>query len=206
MSSRRSVPSPAAMNLPILGRSAPVNAPRAWPNSSLSMRFPAMAPQGTARKEWLRRGEHWWIKRARKVLPVPVSPLMSTMMSCCAANAMGSRRGNRLGVGDERHRARALWVDSAPATLTSHPGPGTLSSEKNAGARVSGSWFILYSWVKFLDVDVNLRPFTVNTARSHRYQAGDGQFQMPLRLVRLKVEDALAPAGQQLDTGAPPSS
>ena len=61
---------------------APVNAPRTWPKSSLSRRFSASAPQSTttngpsrARRRVVRS------PRATSSLPVPVSPWMSTVAS-----------------------------------------------------------------------------------------------------------------------------
>ena len=47
ISSRKSVPPVAASNRPGLSRSAPVNAPLTYPNSSDSSRFSGMAPQFT---------------------------------------------------------------------------------------------------------------------------------------------------------------
>ena len=48
ISSRNSVPAPAISNLPARRSAAPVNAPRSWPNSSLSSRPCGMAEQLTA--------------------------------------------------------------------------------------------------------------------------------------------------------------
>ena len=47
ISSRNSVPPRAASNRPRLLATAPVNAPLAWPNSSLSSRFSLSALQST---------------------------------------------------------------------------------------------------------------------------------------------------------------
>ena len=48
ISSRNSVPPFAAAKRPMRSRSAPVNAPRTWPNSSLSSSSSGIAPQFTA--------------------------------------------------------------------------------------------------------------------------------------------------------------
>ena len=58
---------------------ASVKAPFTWPNSSLSSRFSGMAPQLTATKGASRRGERAWMARATSSLPVPLSPVMSTV-------------------------------------------------------------------------------------------------------------------------------
>ena len=60
---------------------APVNAPRTWPNSSLSIRFSGIAPQLTTMNGPSLRGLRWCTARAISSLPVPVSPVMSTLMS-----------------------------------------------------------------------------------------------------------------------------
>ena len=53
---------------------APVKAPRSWPNSSLSSRLGGIAPQSTTRNGLSRRGLPRWIASAETSLPVPVSP------------------------------------------------------------------------------------------------------------------------------------
>jgi hypothetical protein len=60
---------------------APVKAPFTWPKSSLSIRFSGMAPQLMVTKGPVRAGERRWISLAISSLPVPVSPVMSTLMS-----------------------------------------------------------------------------------------------------------------------------
>ncbi len=78
------MPPSAAWNLPGLLATAPVKAPRTWPNSSDSSRFSGMAPQLMVTNGPLARGERLWISRAISSLPVPVSPVMSTEMSVVA--------------------------------------------------------------------------------------------------------------------------
>ena len=63
---------------------APVNAPFTWPNSSLSIRFSGIAPQLTVMNGPFARFERRWISRAISSLPVPVSPVISTLMSVAA--------------------------------------------------------------------------------------------------------------------------
>ena len=75
------MPPSAAWNLPSLLATAPVNAPLTWPNSSDSSRFSGMAPQLIVTNGLPARGERVWISRAISSLPVPVSPVISTLMS-----------------------------------------------------------------------------------------------------------------------------
>src|SRR2546425_3667076 len=84
ISSRKSVPPLACSNLPFFCATAPVKAPRSCPKSSDSNKFSASAPQLIARNRPVRRGLSWWISRAVCSLPVPVSPVISTVTSDCA--------------------------------------------------------------------------------------------------------------------------
>ena len=59
--------------------SAPVKAPRTWPNSSLSTSPAEIAEQFTFTSGRSRRGLRSWIARAISSLPVPVSPRISTV-------------------------------------------------------------------------------------------------------------------------------
>ncbi len=78
------VPPFAAWKRPMRVAIAPVNAPLAWPKSSLSSRFSGMAPQLTATKGPFLRGLRRWISRAISSLPVPVSPVTRMEMSVAA--------------------------------------------------------------------------------------------------------------------------
>ena len=78
-SSRKSVPLSACSMRPWREPTAPVNAPRTWPKSSASSSVSGMAPQLMATKRCARRGLLWWMARATISLPVPVSPVMSTV-------------------------------------------------------------------------------------------------------------------------------
>ena len=83
-SSRNSTPPAACSMRPGLVATAPVNAPRSWPKSSDSSSWSGSAAQLMAMNgPWLRR-EAWWRKRATTSLPVPDSPVSSTVVSVCA--------------------------------------------------------------------------------------------------------------------------
>ena len=79
ISSRNSVPPSACSKRPARWRSAPVNAPRSWPNSSDSSSVSGSAAQFTFTKGRAARGEPPWISPATSSLPVPVSPVRSTV-------------------------------------------------------------------------------------------------------------------------------
>lgn len=81
ISSRNNVPPSASSNQPALALRAPVNAPFSWPNSSASTSDSENAPQFTATNGRLRRALRLWIWRATSSLPVPVSPMISTLAS-----------------------------------------------------------------------------------------------------------------------------
>src|SRR5471030_997803 len=87
ISSRNKVPPSASSNHPALALRAPVKAPFSWPNSSASTRDSENAPQLTATNGRLRRALRLWMCRATNSLPVPVSPMISTLASlgatCC---------------------------------------------------------------------------------------------------------------------------
>ena len=74
ISSRKSVPPFASSKTPLRFDTAPVNAPRTWPKSSLSKSVSGMAPQSTGTKGPDARGDAAWTERATTSLPVPVSP------------------------------------------------------------------------------------------------------------------------------------
>ena len=76
---------------PGLVATAPVNAPRSWPKSSDSSSWSGSAAQLMAMNgPWLRR-EAWWMKRATTSLPVPDSPVSSTVVSVCATRVACAR-------------------------------------------------------------------------------------------------------------------
>ena len=81
MSSRKMVPPSAASKRPGRSLMAPVKAPRSCPNSSDSISVSARMAQLTGTNGWLRRWLAWWIRLAISSLPVPVSPVMRTLLS-----------------------------------------------------------------------------------------------------------------------------
>ena len=72
------MPPLACSNRPTRSRSAPVNAPLTWPNSSLSSRLCDRAAQWTLTNGRAARGLAAWIASARSSLPVPLSPRIRT--------------------------------------------------------------------------------------------------------------------------------
>src|SRR6266851_715527 len=84
ISSRNTVPPSAAANSPSFARSAPVNAPFTWPNSSLSISVGTSDPQSTGTNGFAAFGPLKWIDRATNSFPVPLSPRISTG---CVENA-----------------------------------------------------------------------------------------------------------------------
>src|SRR5262245_40960732 len=83
-SSRKSVPPAATSKRPRRRCSAPVNAPRSWPKSSDAIKVSGIAAQLTLTKGPAARRDQAWMARARSSLPVPVSPLTSTVDSVAA--------------------------------------------------------------------------------------------------------------------------
>ena len=82
ISSRKIVPLLAISNRPCLpSRDAPVKAPFAWPNSSLSMRFSGSVAQLMATKASFFRLLALWMLWAKTSLPVPVSPQIRMALS-----------------------------------------------------------------------------------------------------------------------------
>ena len=70
---------------------APVNAPRSWPNISLSTRSRGIAAQFTRTNGRSRRSLAAWIAAATSSLPVPDSPVISTRASVGATRAIIAR-------------------------------------------------------------------------------------------------------------------
>ncbi len=80
ISSRNRVPPLACSNRPMRRSVAPVKAPFSWPNSSDSSSSAAIAEVFSATKGAAARGELSCSARATSSLPVPDSPVMSTVM------------------------------------------------------------------------------------------------------------------------------
>jgi hypothetical protein len=107
ISSSSKVPPLAARKKPCPPDDAPVNEPLWWPNSIASSIVSGSAAQLIATNGPSRRDEPMWIALASTSLPVPVGPLISTVMSeRRRARPAPAARGSR----DRRrpaHRARA---------------------------------------------------------------------------------------------------
>ena len=81
------MPPSASANLPFLVAVAPVNAPRTWPKSSDSSSVSGIAAQLTLMSGMSRCALRSWIARATSSLPVPVSPVMSTVLLVSATRS-----------------------------------------------------------------------------------------------------------------------
>ena len=76
-----------------------MNAPRSWPKSSDSISVSEKSAQLTATNGWCRRALEWCIRLAITSLPVPLSPVMSTVLSLLLTTLTKSNTA----------RIRALW-------------------------------------------------------------------------------------------------
>ncbi len=85
------MPESAVTNFPICLRTAPVKLPFSWPKSSDSISSSGMAAQLTCTSCRSRRAEARWRARATSSLPVPLSPVISTVALVGAALSMVSR-------------------------------------------------------------------------------------------------------------------
>ncbi|MFO0741185.1 MAG: hypothetical protein U0270_35120 [Labilithrix sp.] len=103
------MPPSASSKAPARWATAPVNAPRSWPKSSLSMSEYVTAPQSTTRNGFAARGEAPAIARARTSLPVPVSPSRRTVAS---VGAIRSSTPKMVRIG-------RLWPMAAPKLVFS---------------------------------------------------------------------------------------
>ncbi len=97
ISSMKRVPPLASSKSPMRARMAPVKAPRAWPKSSLSSSVSVMAAQFTGTKGWAPRRLPAWMARATSSLPVPDSPVRSTVASVGATRTARSSASRRAG-------------------------------------------------------------------------------------------------------------
>src|SRR4051812_7802934 len=107
MSSRKIVPPSASSKRPGRSLIAPVNAPRSWPNSSDSISVSENSAQLTATNGWCLRRLDWWISVAVTSLPVPLSPVISTVLSLLP---MTRRNSNTA-------RIRALCPTTMPSMI-----------------------------------------------------------------------------------------
>src|SRR5206468_2081073 len=108
-------------------RAAPVNAPFSYPKSSASMRLLGIAPQLTAMNVAPARSLRSWIVRATSSLPLPDSPVMSTVAEVGATLSM---RPYTSGIADD------------PSHHASRPPPevpGRASRKRGAASRPTPS-------------------------------------------------------------------
>ena len=85
------MPPSASAKRPFLLAVAPVKAPRTWPNSSDSSSVSGMAAQLTLTSGIARCALWSWMARATSSLPVPVSPVISTVLRARATRSMAER-------------------------------------------------------------------------------------------------------------------
>ena len=97
ISSSRIVPLFAARKKPSPPDDAPVNAPFWCPNSIASSMLSGSAAQLIATNGPFLRGELLWIARASTSLPVPVGPLMSTVISASATRSASASKARLSG-------------------------------------------------------------------------------------------------------------
>ena len=90
ISSRKIVPPSATSKKPFLFATAPVNEPLVCPNSSLSSSSSGRAPQLIETNGLPRRGLALCMAPASTSLPVPLSPVRSTVLEVGATWAMTS--------------------------------------------------------------------------------------------------------------------
>ena len=88
---------------------APVKAPFSWPNSSLSTSPAGRAAQLTLISGLAARRLWEWIARAISSLPVPVSPVISTVASVGATRLTLSSTASS--AGDRPTISSKLWTD-----------------------------------------------------------------------------------------------
>ena len=84
------MPPLASSKRPLRRSTAPVKAPRSWPKSSEASKPSGSAAQLTLTRGRFARGEAAWIARAISSLPVPVSPVISTVAFVGATHATRS--------------------------------------------------------------------------------------------------------------------
>ena len=98
ISSRKTVPPLACSKRPRLVACAPVKAPRTCPKSSLSSSPSGIAVQLIGTKGLSARLPWKWIVRATTSLPVPLSPLIKTLLRLCAICRMSAKISRMAGL------------------------------------------------------------------------------------------------------------
>ena len=154
ISSRKMVPPSACRNFPSRSAVAPVKAPATWPKSSLSSSVSLRQPQATSTNRPPRRRLARWISRASSDLPVPLSPVISSVAgasarratrssTCCIDGDMPSSFGTTGRATATRCEATATAASSAANRSASWAGVWTMASGSTPGvtaeAEVSGT-------------------------------------------------------------------
>src|SRR2546427_1097306 len=116
ISSRKTVPPSATSSLPRFWVDAAVKAPFSWPNSSDSRSSSDRATQFTGMNRRLWRRPQLWIDRARRSLPVPLSPRSRTVESLCATFLALSMTAFILGLAATRVSKRLSSSDRRAVT------------------------------------------------------------------------------------------
>ena len=130
-SSRNRVPPWAASNRPGCSFDAPLKAPRAWPNSSLSSRLSEKALQFTGTKGASARAPRWWRALATSSLPVPLSPVISTGTSVWTTRSSCRSRSFTAGLVPRISGKPAL----SPALSRSRASCSAIESESRSSRR-----------------------------------------------------------------------
>jgi hypothetical protein len=106
---------------------APVKAPFSWPNSSDSSRLSGIAAQLTDTKGFRARLDLPWIKRAITSLPVPDSPVISTLAVegaiCLASLSTSAIAGSYV----MKASVSSVTADRTAAMSSASGGSGTYS-------------------------------------------------------------------------------
>ncbi len=134
ISSRKMVPPSAWAKRPARALEAPVNAPLACPNSSDSTRLAGIAAQFTGTNGPLRRPDPACSDRAASSLPVPDSPVMSTVQPVSATCARRPSAGSSAGSAPSSQGAcRSRQLN---ASVSVSMGAGGFNSAATASSRV----------------------------------------------------------------------
>ncbi len=145
ISSRKMVPPSAWRNFPSRSAVAPVKAPATWPKSSLSSSVSLRQPQATSTNRFSRRWLARWISRARSDLPVPLSPVMSSVAGASASRATRSSTC-RIAADDPSSFGVAGWASAAAArrvAAANAVSSAASSSASRAGVRTIASGSML---------------------------------------------------------------
>ena len=109
------MPPCAISKRPGLSLIAPVKAPRSWPKSSVSIRVSEKSAQLTATKGWWRRVLSWCSTLAMTSLPVPLSPMMITLLSLRLTTLAKSKMARIRGLRPTTTSSRENWAWRAHA-------------------------------------------------------------------------------------------